>query len=146
MKGLARNPALEPGGGVDHTGGMPGAESNVVAIVSLESLHGYVVDHYLGPVLVTGDSAYDAADALERRAVQLARDAQARVPQGSGPGPTAQAYVVLGLRFTAGISASGQPEWVAYGTLARGHPEVPHQRGPGPGSGPVPLRTQPSTG
>jgi hypothetical protein len=29
--------------------------------------------------------------------------------------------VVLGLRISAGINASGQPVWVAYGTLVRGH-------------------------
>jgi hypothetical protein len=111
---------------------MPGGEPSVVAIVSLETLHGYVLDHYLGPVLATGSSAYDAAEALERRAVQMARDAHARVRRGTGPEPAAQAYVVLGLRFAAGISASGQPEWVAYGTLARGHRQAPRQWGPAP--------------
>jgi hypothetical protein len=28
---------------------------------------------------------------------------------------------VLGVRVAAGINASGQPVWVAYGTLVRGH-------------------------
>ena len=96
-------------------------EPQVVALISLEQLRGYVPDNFVGIVMATGSSPYEAVDALERRAVQLARESHARhiTDQASVP----HVYAVLGLRFAGGVSASGQPEWTAYGTLARGYRE-----------------------
>jgi hypothetical protein len=64
-------------------------------------------------------SAAEATKALEVRA--LARARRAYVEAVRRHAPAAGIYVVLGLRLAAGINASGQPVWVAYGTLARGH-------------------------
>ena len=69
---------------------------------------------YLGVLLASGASGYDAVDALEQRALDTARHEHARI---ADPGPTRHTYAVVGLRITAGTSSSGQPEWLAYGTL-----------------------------
>jgi len=87
--------------------------------VSLEELRGYVPEQYLGLVQGSAASASEAVLALEQRALNRARRAQADAARRRFV--AAGAYVVLGLRITAGINASGQPVWVAYGTLARGH-------------------------
>jgi hypothetical protein len=94
----------------------------VVALVSLEELRGYVLDSIVGIVMATGSSPYDAVESLERRAVQLARESHAR--HVGDPRTVPHQYAVLGLRFAGGVSASGQPEWTAYGTLARGFREA----------------------
>ena len=97
----------------------PSPEPTTIAVVSLEHLHGYVPDGYVGLVLATGSSPYDAVEALEQRALGLAR--QSHALHGPDPeGVTPHVYAVLGLRFAAGISSSGQPDWAAYGTLTRG--------------------------
>jgi hypothetical protein len=101
-------------------------EPTVIAVVSLEDLHGYFPDSYVGLVLGNGSSAFDAVEALERRALQLARQSLAR--HAADPVPTLpHVYAVLGMKLAAGTSASGQPEWVAYGTLARGFRQSAHQ-------------------
>ena len=90
-----------------------------VTLVSLAELRGYQPEQYLGLVQGSASTASEAVQALEQRALNRARrahaDAARRRVVATG------AYVVLGLKITAGINASGQPVWVAYGTLARGH-------------------------
>jgi hypothetical protein len=83
----------------------------MIPMVSLENPHGYVPETYVGAVLGTGSSVFEAVQSLEERALQLAGETNVDT----------HSYVVLGLRFVAGITPSGQPEWIAYGTLARGH-------------------------
>lgn len=89
-------------------------QPKLVTLVSLEHLHGYQPQHYLGAVLASGPTVAEAIAALEKRALHLARENHAHRAADSN------VYVVLGLRFASSITASGQPEWVAYGTLARG--------------------------
>lgn len=98
------------------------AEPTVIALVTLEELHNYQPDGYVGLVIATGSSVYEAEQALEERALLLARKALSDAAARGEPIPAGQVYAVLGLRFTAGITSSGEPEWAAYGTLARGHP------------------------
>src|SRR5512138_799840 len=98
---------------------MDPGEPDTVTLVTVENLVGYVPDRYLGLVQALANSAAEAAKALEVRALARARRAYAeavrrRIAAGG-------VYVVLGVRVTAGINASGQPVWVAYGTLVRGH-------------------------
>jgi hypothetical protein len=102
-------------------GGVAG-EPRVIALVTLEELHNYRPDGYVGLVIATGSSVYEAGQALEERALRLARKARSDAAARGEPIPAGQVYAVVGLRFTAGITASGEPEWAAYGTLARGHP------------------------
>jgi hypothetical protein len=85
----------------------------MIPMVSVENPHGYVPESYVGAVLAAGSTVYEAAQALEQRALQLAGETHVDT----------HAFVVVGLRFAAGITPSGQPEWIAYGTLARGHSE-----------------------
>jgi hypothetical protein len=92
------------------------AEPTVIALVTLENLHNYRPDGYVGLVTATGSSVYEAAQALEERAVLLARKARTDAAARGEPIPAGQVYAVLGLRFTAGITASGEPDWAAYGT------------------------------
>jgi gamma-glutamylcyclotransferase (GGCT)/AIG2-like uncharacterized protein YtfP len=92
----------------------------IVAMVSLEHFHGYQPERYVGAVLATGATVFEAVDALEQRALHLARENYDRHVAGSDGEAVEYAYVLLGLRFASSITASGQPEWVAYGTLARG--------------------------
>jgi hypothetical protein len=96
-------------------------EPNVIALVSLEELQGFVPDGYVGLVLATGSTVFEAVRAMEQRAIELARKAIADRAARHASDPGGRAYAVLGLRFAAGITASGEPEWAAYGTLARGH-------------------------
>ncbi|MEV6851836.1 hypothetical protein [Actinoplanes sp. NPDC051411] len=98
---------------------MDPAEPAAVSLVTVENLQGYVLDQYLGLVQALGGSAAEATKALEVRALVRARRAYAEAARRRTA--TAGSYVVLGLRVAAGINASGQPVWVAYGTLARGH-------------------------
>ena len=93
---------------------METAEPASVTLITVEHLQGYVPDRYLGLVQALAASAAEATSALEVRALARARRAYAG-------NPVAGLYVVLGLRLSAGINASGQPVWVAYGTLVRGH-------------------------
>ncbi|MDT5036978.1 MAG: hypothetical protein QOE03_2163 [Micromonosporaceae bacterium] len=95
-------------------------EHAAIALVSLEELHGYLPEAYVGLVLATGSSAFEATHALEERAQHLTRRNQAHRAAAGHQASSTHAYAVLGVRLTAGISPSGQPEWVAYGTLARG--------------------------
>jgi hypothetical protein len=81
-------------------------EPAVIALVSLESLHGYVPESYVGAVLATGSSAFEAVEALEQRALHLARETRAHPAPTRQDGSTAHLYAVLGLRFAAGITAS----------------------------------------
>lgn len=73
----------------------------------------------LGVVMADGASAYEAVAAFERRAVELARQAHARLAASAQPHSGRHNYVVAGMRIAGGTSASGQPEWIAYGTLIR---------------------------
>jgi hypothetical protein len=102
-------------------GPVPSAEPATISLVSLEELHGYVPDGYVGLVMATGSTVYEAVQALEERALGLARQSHARHVQARDAA-AGQTYAVLGLRIGGGIAASGQPEWVAYGTPARGVP------------------------
>jgi len=88
-------------------------------VVTLAELRGYVPEQYLGLVQASAASASEAVQALEQRALNRARRAHADAARRRIP--ATGAYVVLGMKITAGINASGQPVWVAYGTLARGH-------------------------
>ena len=98
---------------------MDPGEPATVTLVTVDSLQGHVPDRHLGLVQALGSTAAEATKALEVRALTRAR----RVHADSAHHRTSAAgiYVVLGLRITAGINASGQPVWVAYGTLVRGH-------------------------
>jgi len=98
---------------------MEPGEPATVTLVTVENLQGYVPDRYHGLVQALAASAAEAAKALEVRALARARRAYAEARQGRSS--AAGIYVVLGLRMSAGINASGQPVWVAYGTLVRGH-------------------------
>lgn len=89
-------------------------------MVSLEHFHGYQPEHYVGAALATGATVYEAVEALEQRALHLARENYYRHVAGRDDQVDKDVYVLLGLRFASSITASGQPEWVAYGTLARG--------------------------
>lgn len=90
-----------------------------VTLVTVAELHGYVPEHYLGLVQGSAATASEAVQNLEQRALIRARRVQAEAARRRiAAGGT---YVVLGLNITAGINASGQPVWVAYGTLARGY-------------------------
>jgi len=98
---------------------MDPGEPSTVSLVTVENPHGYVPDHYLGLVQALAGSAAEATKALEVRALVRARRAHAEAVRRRTP--AAGSYVVLGLRVASGINASGQPVWVAYGTLVRGH-------------------------
>ena len=100
------------------------SEPHAVAVVSLEQPHGYQPEHYVGVVIARGGTVAEAVRDLEERALHMARETQPALAAGEEP----PSYAVLGLRIAAGITASGQPEWVAYGTLARGHGHVHHPR------------------
>lgn len=97
---------------------MDPGEPASVTLVSVESLQGYVPERYLGLVQALAASAAEATKALEERALARARRAHAEALRHRAP--AGGIYVVLGLRLAAGINASGQPVWVAYGTLVRG--------------------------
>jgi hypothetical protein len=98
---------------------MDPGEPATVTLVTVENLQGYVPDRYLGLVQALAGSTAEATKALEARALTRARRAYAESPRRASTAPGI--YVVLGLRVAAGINASGQPVWVAYGTLVRGH-------------------------
>jgi hypothetical protein len=98
---------------------MDPGEPVTVTLVTVEHLQGYVPDQYLGLVQALAASAAEATKALEVRALARARRAYAEAVRRRTV--AAGIYVVLGLRIAAGINASGQPVWVVYGTLARGH-------------------------
>jgi hypothetical protein len=98
---------------------MDPGEPVTVTLVTLEDVRGYVPDQYLGLVQALAASAAEATKALEVRALARARRAYTEAVRRRAM--AAGVYVVLGLRIAAGINASGQPVWVAYGTLARGH-------------------------
>ena len=98
---------------------MDPGEPDTVTLVTVENLLGYVPDRYIGLVQALAGSAAEAAKDLEVRALARARRAYAEaLRRRTAAGGI---YVVLGLRLVAGINASGQPVWVAYGTLVRGH-------------------------
>ncbi len=98
---------------------MDPGEPATVTLVTVENLQGYVPDRYLGVVQALAASSAEATMALEVRALARARRAYAEAVRRRTP--LAGIYVVLGLRLSAGINASGQPVWVAYGTLTRGN-------------------------
>lgn len=75
--------------------------------------------------MADGTSAYEAVAAFERHALELARRAHARLAESAQPHSGRHTYVVAGTRIAAGVSSSGQPEWVAYGTLVRRDQEPP---------------------
>ena len=96
----------------------PGEPASVT-VFTVDNLPGYRPDRYLGLVQALGSTAAEATKALEVRA--LARASRLWADDLRRRAATTGIYVVLGLRITAGINASGQPVWVAYGTLVRGH-------------------------
>jgi hypothetical protein len=98
---------------------MDPGEPSTVSLVTVDNVQGYVPDQYLGLVQALAGSAAEATKALEVRALVRARRAYAEAVRRRTA--VAGIYVVLGLRIATGINASGQPVWVAYGTLARGH-------------------------
>ena len=89
-----------------------------VALVTLEKLNGYLPEHYVALVRSVGCTPHEALQNLEQHAMQHARTNHAEAARHNGS--AVGTYVVLGLRMTAGISSSGQPEWLAYGTLTLG--------------------------
>lgn len=91
------------------------SEPDAVAVVTLEQPYGYRPEHYVGVVIATGDTVAEAVRHLEERALRMARETWPALADDEEP----PRYAVLGLRIAAGIRVSGQPEWVAYGTLAR---------------------------
>jgi hypothetical protein len=93
-------------------------EPRVIAIVTVESVHGYRPTRYLGLIHEVGSTVGEAIQALEGRALRRATQRLAD-PHAARDG---HLFVVLGMRITAGITAAGEPEWVVYGTLASGHP------------------------
>ena len=102
-----------------------GHEPATVAMLSVANVRGFDPDGYIGMVLATGSSAAEAYAALGDRARQLARESHARQARRQDHA-VPHWYAVLGLRLTSGITASGQPEWLAYGTLARGTRSLLH--------------------
>ena len=90
-----------------------------VALMNVEQLHGYQPECYVGLVHAVGCTPHEAIHELEEHAVEHARRNHAEAVGEHVP--SAGVYVVLGLRITGGISSSGQPEWLAYGTLTRGY-------------------------
>jgi hypothetical protein len=98
---------------------MDPGEPDTVTLVTVESLQGHVADRHLGLVQALGATAGEATKALEVRALARARRAYAEAVRRHTL--AAGVYVVLGVRIAAGINASGQPVWVAYGTLVRSH-------------------------
>ena len=98
---------------------MDPGEPATVTVVTVENLQGYVPDRYIGLVQALGATAAEATKALETRALSRARRTYAETVRRRVT--AADIYVVLGLRIAAGINASGQPVWVAFGTLVRGH-------------------------
>jgi hypothetical protein len=90
----------------------------VIAIVTVETVHGYRPMRYLGLIHEVGSTVGESIQALEARALRRANDRMAD-PRAAGEG---HLYAVLGMRITAGITAAGEPEWIAYGTLTSGHP------------------------
>jgi hypothetical protein len=97
---------------------MDPGEPATVTLLTVENLQGFVPDRYLGVVQALAGSAAEATRELEERALVRARRAYAETVRRRTA--VASIHVVLGLRLTAGINASGQPVWVAYGTLVRG--------------------------
>jgi hypothetical protein len=92
-------------------------EPRVIAIVTVESVHGYLPTRYLGLIHEVRSTVGEAIEALEGRALRRATVRMAD-PDAARDG---HLYAVLGMRITAGITAAGEPQWVAYGTLASGH-------------------------
>jgi hypothetical protein len=97
-----------------------------VPYFTIEHAGEHVPHAYLGVLLATGASGYEAVDALERRAVDTARAEHARITDA---GPGRHTYAVVGLRVTAGMASSGQPEWLAYGTLLQMRHDPPARHG-----------------
>jgi hypothetical protein len=93
-------------------------EPRVIAIVTVDSVHGYQPTRYLGLIHEVGSTIGEAIQALEGRAMRRA-NARMADPRSAGEG---HLYAVLGMRITAGITAAGEPEWVTYGTLTSGNP------------------------
>ena len=93
-----------------------------VAVVSLEQPYGYQPERYVGVVIGTGATVSEAVQNLQEHAEVMAQEDQPSVDAYGNPAT----FAVLGLRMAGGITVSGQPEWVAYGTLARSHRHV-HQ-------------------
>jgi hypothetical protein len=88
-----------------------------VAYFTVEHLGEQVPHTYLGVLLASGPSGYDAVDALEKRALDTALREHAQIKASNRARPGRHTYAVVGMRITAGMSPSGQPEWLAYGTL-----------------------------
>jgi hypothetical protein len=95
-----------------------------VAYVTVEHVGEHVAHTYLGVVLATGADGYSAVNALEQRALDTARAEHARLRTSTPPRAGRHTYAVVGLRITAGMASSGQPEWLAYGTLLQMRPEA----------------------
>jgi hypothetical protein len=110
--------------GVSHPSGA-GPEPATVAVLTLSDVHGFEPDGYVGVVLATGSSATQAYTALHERALDRARESHTRHVRGHDRA-VSQTYAILGLRLTSGVTASGQPEWLAYGTLVRGSRSLSH--------------------
>jgi hypothetical protein len=89
-------------------------------LVSVENPQGFVPDQYVGFTQALASTAAEATKALEVRALNRARRLHDEAVRRRSAGAVG-IWVVLGVRITAGINASGQPVWVAYGTLVRGH-------------------------
>jgi hypothetical protein len=88
-----------------------------VAYFTLDHVGEQTPHVYLGVVMATGPSGYNAVDALESRALATARDEHARTAAARRRASGRHTYAVIGMRIAAGMSPSGQPEWLAYGTL-----------------------------
>ena len=96
-------------------------EPRVIAMVTVENVHGYLPTRYIGLINEVGSTVGEVIQALERKAVRRARERMAD-PRSAHDD---HLYAVLGMRITAGTTTIGEPEWVAYGTLTSGHPTNP---------------------
>jgi len=93
-------------------------EPRIIAMVTVETVHGYLPTRYLGLIHEVGSTVGDVIQGLERKALRRAHDRLAD-PHSAHDG---HLYAILGMRIIAGTTTIGEPEWVAYGTLTSGHP------------------------
>jgi hypothetical protein len=101
------------------TSGVDDPPPTSVPYVTVDHVDERIPHIFLGVVLGNGASGYDAVDALEKRALDTARREHAQIAASGRPSPGRHTYALVGLRISAGMSASGQPEWLAYATLVQ---------------------------
>lgn len=95
-----------------------------VPYFTVESVGDRVPHVYVGLLMASGSSGFDAIAKLEKRSVEMAQREHQRLSDSARVRPGRHSYAVVGVRITAGTSSSGQPEWIAYGTLVQIRREV----------------------